>query len=132
MHSVLIVDDQPDAREMLTEFLSSCGFLVHTATDGLDAIGVALRVLPSIILMDLMMPRMDGFEATRRLKADARTNAIPVIALTAHAQTNGREVARAAGCEDLLRKPCDLDQLAEEVRKRLSQRAKSIDSRSIH
>jgi len=119
VHSVLVVDDQPDAREMLTEFLSSCGFLVHTATDGFDAIGVALRVHPSIILMDLMMPGMDGFEATRRLKADARTQAIPVIALTAHSQTNGREVARAAGCDDLLRKPCDLDQLAQEVCKRL-------------
>jgi two-component system, cell cycle response regulator DivK len=122
--SVLVVDDQPDAREMLAEYLSSCGFVVHTATDGLDAIDVALRVDPSIILMDLMMPRMDGFDATRRLKADARTKAIPVIALTAHSQTNGREMARAAGCDDLLRKPCDLDQLAEEVRKRLDLPAK--------
>jgi two-component system cell cycle response regulator DivK len=122
--SVLVVDDQRDSLDMLTEYLSSCGFLVHTAADGFEAITVAVHVLPSIVLMDLMMPRMDGWEATRRLKADARTRDIPIIAFSAHSQPNGNAVARAAGCEDLLRKPCDLDQLAEELRKRVDQHSK--------
>jgi CheY-like chemotaxis protein len=118
--SVLVVDDQADAREMLTEFLSTCGFLVHTTADGVDAISVAARVHPSIILMDLMMPRMDGCEATRRLKADPRTMAIPIIALSAHAHP---QLARAAGCDHFFRKPCDLHQLAEEMRKWVDRRA---------
>jgi CheY-like chemotaxis protein len=118
--SILVVDDQADARDMMQQLLSSCGFLVHTAIDGVDAITVAQRVLPSLILMDLMMPRMDGYEATRRLKADTRTRAIPVLAFSASALTNGRQLAQTAGCEDLLPKPCDLDRLVSEVRKRVS------------
>lgn len=116
---ILVVDDQADAREMMQQFLSSYGFVVHTATDGLDALAVAQRVAPSIILMDLMMPRMDGFEATRRLKADSSSSAIPIIAFTASAMTNGPQLARAAGFDALLPKPCDLDMLVDELRKRM-------------
>jgi CheY-like chemotaxis protein len=123
--SVLVVDDHADAREMLTVFLSSCGFLVYTAADGLDAIATAVRVRPSVILMDLMMPRMDGCEATRRLKADPLTNAIPIIALSAHSQPAGTIMARAAGCDDVLRKPCDLDRLADQIRRRIDARRSS-------
>jgi two-component system, cell cycle response regulator DivK len=112
--SVLVVDDQRDAREMLTEYLTQCGYVVHTAVDGLDAIDVALHVHPSIILMDLMMPRLDGWEATRRLKADVRTEAIPILALTAAADSDcGAELA---GCHSVLPKPCDLERLAETMR----------------
>src|SRR4051812_31145378 len=71
--SVLVVDDDRDAREMLSEYLSFCGFVVHRAQDGSEAVEVAVRVRPRVVLMDLMMPRMDGWEATRRLKTDDRT-----------------------------------------------------------
>jgi two-component system cell cycle response regulator DivK len=130
--SVLVVDDYRDARDMLAEYLSSRGFVVHTAADGLEAINVAVHFLPSIILMDVMMPRMDGWEATRRLKADARTRDIPIIALSAHPQPDGKAVARAVGCEDLWSKPFDLDRLAYEMRECLERRSRSVDSRSIH
>ena len=114
--SVLVVEDQRDAREMLTEYLAFCGFVTHGAADGLEAIDVAVRIHPPIILMDLMMPRMDGWEATRRLKADARTRDITIIALSAQSQTDEQHVARQAGCDDFIPKPCDLAHLEKVLR----------------
>jgi CheY-like chemotaxis protein len=111
--SVLIVDDNRDTREMLMEYLSNCGFIVDTAADGFEAIDSAVHFHPSAILMDLMMPRMDGWEATCHLKADARTRDIPIIVMTANVQPDGRQVARAAGCVGLISKPCNLEHLTE-------------------
>ena len=98
---------------MLTEYLSYRGFVVETAADGFEAIDAAVRFRPAIILMDLMMPRMDGWEATHQLKADARTRDIPIIALSAHSQTDGDRRARAAGCAAFISKPCNLDHLVD-------------------
>ncbi len=114
--SVLIVEDQQDARDMLFEYLAFCGFVVHKAQDGLEALDLAFCVRPRLILMDLMMPRMDGWEATRRLKADDRTKGITIIAVSAYALTDERQMARQAGCDDFIPKPYDLEVLADVVR----------------
>jgi two-component system cell cycle response regulator DivK len=82
---VLLVDDYPDAREMYSEYLEFSGFDVVEAGNGMEALQRAVDTAPDIILMDLSLPVMDGWEATRRLKADQRTRAIPVVALTGHA-----------------------------------------------
>lgn len=102
---------------MLTEYLEFRGFVVHEASDGREALDVAVRERPRVILMDLMMPRMDGWEATRRLKADDRTKHSSVIAVSAHSQIDERNTARQAGCDDFIPKPYDLEVLAEVVRK---------------
>ncbi len=117
--AVLVVDDQPDAREMLAEYLSFCGFTVQQAADGIEAIDAAVRVHPAVILMDLMMPRLDGWQATRRLKADERTKNIPVIAVSALADEQQR--ARQAGCDEFIPKPVDLESLVGFVRVVLSE-----------
>lgn len=118
--SILVVDDQRDGRDMLTDYLTQCGYEVHTAVDGLDAIDAALRIRPSLILMDLMMPRMDGWEAIRRLKTDQRTQGIPIVALTASSDSRRACGADVVGCEGVLPKPCDLDRIAEAVRRWLA------------
>lgn len=119
---MLIVDDQRDAREMLAEYLAFCGFTVQQARDGFEAIETAVRVHPGLILMDLMMPRLDGWEATRRLKSDARTKDIPVVAVSAHALVDEQQRARQAGCDEFMPKPVDLESLAGFVRVILSGR----------
>lgn len=100
---------------MMTLFLGFCGYVVHAAVDGVEAIDMALRVHPRIILMDLMMPRMDGWEATRQLKADARTRDITIIALSA-GSLGADHIARHAGCDAFISKPCDLDHLGAMLR----------------
>src|SRR3982751_3699131 len=80
---IVVVDDDPDARAMLSEYLAFCGFAVHQAQDGREAIDVAERVRPAVMLMDLMMPRMDGWEAARRLKTAAQTREITIVAVSA-------------------------------------------------
>jgi len=110
--TILVVDDQVDAREMIAEFLSLSGFTVRQAEDGFQAIEAASRYRPGVILMDLMMPRMDGWEATRRLKADARTADIPIAAVSACMHEQDQQLAREVGCEVAFPKPVDLDQLA--------------------
>ena len=113
--SVLVVEDQRDAREMLAEYLAFCGFVVHTARDGLEALDVAVRVRPAVVLMDLMMPRMDGWEATRRLKADERTKEAIVVAVSAHSRCDEQQMARHAGCNAFVAKPYDLDILVKKI-----------------
>jgi two-component system cell cycle response regulator DivK len=111
--SILVVDDSQDAREMLTEYLSFGGFEVAVAQDGKKAIDIAHRIRPDLILMDLSMPVLDGWEATRQLKADPHTKHIMIIAVTAHAFHHEQESARAAGCDAVIAKPYDLMALAE-------------------
>jgi two-component system cell cycle response regulator DivK len=110
---VLVVDDSPDGREMLVEYLAFRRFQVAEARNGAEAIDVARRVRPSIILMDLSMPGMDGWEATRRLKADPLTQSAVIVAVTAHAFPREQEAARAAGCDIVIAKPFDLTVLAD-------------------
>ena len=117
---VLLVDDYPDAREMYAEYLDFSGFDVVEAENGMEALQRALETEPDIILMDLSLPVMDGWEATRRLKADRRTRAIPVVALTGHAMAGHSKGALEAGCDSFVAKPCLPDQLVAEIRKMLS------------
>src|SRR5213082_3933027 len=103
---VLLVDDYPDAREMYAEYLEFSGFDIVQAGNGVEAIERALDSHPDVILMDLSLPVMDGWEATRRLKADERTENIPVVALTGHALAGISEGAKKAGCDAFVTKPC--------------------------
>ena len=116
---VLLVDDYPDAREMYTEYLEFCGFEVVEAGNGMEALERAADAAPDIILMDLSLPVMDGWEATRRLKADGRTKSIPVIALTGHALQGHSKGALDAGCDAFVAKPCLPDQLVLEIKRML-------------
>jgi two-component system cell cycle response regulator DivK len=116
---VLVVDDFADNREMYSEYLSFSGYEVIEAKNGREAIDAAYERLPDIIIMDLSLPVMDGWEATRRLKADERTRKIPVVALTGHALAGHSKGAREAGCDSFLAKPCLPDQLVAEIRRML-------------
>lgn len=119
---VLVVEDYPDAREMYAEYLRFSGFRVEEARNGIEAIDMAAALLPDIILMDLALPTMDGWEATRRLKTDDRTRKIPVLALTGHALAGHAESARLAGCDAFVTKPCLPDALVAEIRRMLGAR----------
>jgi len=114
---VLLVDDYPDAREMYAEYLEFSGFEVVEAENGMEALQRAVETSPDIILMDLSLPVMDGWEATRRLKADKRTAPIPVVALTGHALAGISEGAKKAGCDAFVTKPCLPEDLVREIRR---------------
>jgi CheY-like chemotaxis protein len=120
---VLLVDDYPDAREMYSEYLQFSGFDVVEAANGMEALQKAADTRPDIILMDLSLPVMDGWEATRRLKADKRTAAIPVVALTGHALAGISEGAKKAGCDAFVTKPCLPEDLVKEIRRVLDEGA---------
>jgi two-component system, cell cycle response regulator DivK len=117
---VLVVDDFQDNREMYAEYLAFAGFRVTQASNGKEALEQAFANPPDIIIMDLSLPVMDGWEATRRLKADRRTSAIPVVALTGHAMQGHSKGAMEAGCDSFVAKPCLPDQLVAEIRRMLS------------
>jgi CheY-like chemotaxis protein len=119
---VLVVDDYDDAREMYAESLLVSGFRVIEAADGEQAVALACSRCPDVILMDLSLPGVDGWEATRRLKADARTQHIPVVALTGHALSSALEAAREAGCDRFVVKPALPDVVIEEVRRAISKK----------
>ncbi|MBJ6765423.1 response regulator [Corallococcus sp. H22C18031201] len=121
---VLVVDDYEDAREMYAEYLEYSGFRVAEAKNGQEALDKAFELLPDVILMDLSLPIIDGWEATRRLKQDTRTQTIPVVALTGHAMTGQSDEARGAGCDAFVTKPCLPDALVDEVRRVLATRAR--------
>ncbi|PYR32819.1 MAG: response regulator [Acidobacteria bacterium] len=128
---VLVVDDYPDAREMYSEYLEFSGFDVIQAVNGIEALQRAVDAAPDIILMDLSLPVMDGWEATRRLKEDARTNRIPVVALTGHALEGISEGAAKAGCDAFVTKPCLPEDLVKEIRKILDRAPQSTPARKI-
>jgi CheY-like chemotaxis protein len=114
---VLLVDDYPDAREMYGEYLEYSGYDVIEAANGIEALQRAVDDKPDIILMDLSLPVMDGWEATRRLKADERTAGIPVVALTGHALAGISDGARQAGCDSFVTKPCLPEDLVLEIKR---------------
>src|ERR1043165_9717471 len=122
---VLLVDDYPDAREMYTEYLEFSGFEVVEAENGMEALQRAVDATPDIILVDLSLPVMDGWEATRRLKAQKGAASIPVVALTGHALAGISEGAKRAGCDAFVTKPCLPEDLVKEIRKVLDQHAAS-------
>jgi two-component system, cell cycle response regulator DivK len=123
---VLVVDDNPGLRQLWSVWLSLWNFRVVEATDGREAIETAVRERPALVLMDLAMPRLDGFAATRQLKQHAVTAGIPVLALTAHTSIEDRRRASEAGCAAFLGKPCDPDLLLHEVRRLLGRFASTI------
>jgi two-component system, cell cycle response regulator DivK len=112
---VLIVDDFEDARTVLGFYLQLSGYEPLEAASGEEALPQAYDGKPDIILMDLQLPGIDGWEAARRLKSDARTRHIPIIALTAHALQSARDRARDAGCEGFLSKPCSPPDVVAEI-----------------
>jgi two-component system cell cycle response regulator DivK len=118
--SVLLVEDNEDNRTIYTTILRHCGHEVAEAANGEEGIRLARELRPAVILMDVAMPGIDGWEATRRLKADPETAHIPVIALTAHAMAEDRQRAVQAGCESYLAKPIEPRRVVEEVEKLLA------------
>ena len=116
---VLVVDDFDDAREMYAEYLEFAGFQVDTACNGVEAVAKAQEGTPDIILMDLSLPVMDGWEATRRIKQDTRTQNIPVMALSGHVFAGNAEQAKDAGADDFVAKPCLPQDLESKIRNML-------------
>lgn len=115
MSTILIVEDNEMNRDMLSRRLTRRGYDVLIATDGQMGLDVARASVPDLILMDMSLPLVDGWEATRQLKDDARVRHIPVIALTAHAMANDRDKALDAGCEDYDTKPIELPRLLGKI-----------------
>ena len=115
MVSILIVEDNDLSRDMLSRRLRRRGFTVLTAPDAEVGMEIAHRDKPSIILMDMSLPKIDGWEATRLLKASDATRTIPIIALTAHAMAGDRESALEAGCDDYDTKPVELPRLLGKI-----------------
>jgi two-component system cell cycle response regulator DivK len=125
---VLVVEDYQDAREMYAAYLQFSGFEVAEAGNGIEAIEKTRELLPDIVLMDLALPRMDGWEATRRLKNDELTKHIPIVALTGHALAGHAEGAREAGCDAFVTKPCLPDALVAEIKRLLDQHRRKSEN----
>jgi len=120
MAKVLLVEDNEMNRDMLSRRLQRKGYEVVFAQDGAAAVTAAGSEKPALILMDMSLPVLDGWEATRRIKADAATRDIPIIALTAHAMSGDREKVIEAGCEDYDTKPVDFPRLLEKMQRLLA------------
>jgi two-component system cell cycle response regulator DivK len=116
---ILVIEDQEDNRQILRDLLTSADFGVIEAEDGEAGLAAAAAHRPDLILMDIQLPILDGYEATRRLKADAQLRAIPVIAVTSHALAGDADKARAAGCDAHISKPYSPRQLLAKVREYL-------------
>lgn len=115
MARILVVEDNDMNRDMLSRRLSRKGFDIITAVDGQQGISLAIDENPDLILMDMSLPVMDGWEATRLLKAREQTRDIPIIGLSAHAMSGDKEKALNAGCDDYEIKPIDFDRLLEKI-----------------
>jgi len=123
MTRILYVEDNEDNVYMLSQRLKRQGFEIAIAGNGLEAIEMCRALRPDLILMDLSLPVLDGWETARRLKSAAETRAVPIIALSAHAMTEDRERAIAAGCDDYDTKPVDLPRLLQKIRSLLPKAA---------
>ena len=119
MPKILLVEDNEMNRDMLSRRLERRGFSIVMAFDGDQGVRLALSEKPDIILMDMSLPIMDGWEATRQLKGNPATRGIPIIALTAHAMSSDEQKAREAGCDDFDTKPIDLPRLLSKIEARL-------------
>lgn len=113
---ILIVDDNEDSRDLVAKVLKQWDYLIVQAVDGEEALAKVASEKPDLILMDRSLPKMDGLEVAKRLKSNAATNKIPIVALTAHAMRGDREKALAAGCEGYIPKPINVRTLAEQIR----------------
>lgn len=126
---ILVVDDFEDNRAMYAEYLKHAGYRVIEAADGKEAVARTTELQPHVVVMDLSLPVMDGWEATRVLKSDPRTRAIPIIALTGHALAGHSQGATEAGCDAFLAKPCLPRTLLEKIGSILAARATRTDKR---
>jgi two-component system cell cycle response regulator DivK len=124
MPTIMVVEDNEPSRDVLSRRLERRGYRVLLAVDGPQAVSVAHAAKPDLILMDLGLPGIDGFEATTRLKADAATRHIPIIVLSAHAMTNDRDKALAAGGDDFDTKPVRFQQLLGKIESLLTKAPK--------
>ena len=120
MVKILLVEDNEMNRDMLSRRLERKGYSVAIAVDGQQGVEMAQADPPALILMDMSLPVLDGWEATRRLKADERTKLIPIIALTAHAMQGDEQKAKEAGCDDYDVKPVELSRLLEKIQTQLN------------
>ena len=120
MSKILLVEDNEMNRDMLSRRLERKGYTVAMAVDGQQGVAMAAADPPALILMDMSLPVLDGWEATRRLKSDERTRHIPVIALTAHAMAGDEERATQAGCDDYDTKPIEFPRLLEKIERLLA------------
>ena len=120
---VLLVEDNEANADMLSRRLARHGYEVVLATDGLQAVEQAVAGRPDLILMDISLPKIDGWEATRRIKAETATAAVPIVALTAHAMVADRQKCLDAGCDELETKPIDLKRLLEKMQTLLAVRS---------
>ena len=128
---VLLVEDYKDTREMYAEYLRFSGYRVEEAEDGFEAIAKALQFAPDIILMDLALPRMDGWEATRELKRSPATRGIPVVAITGHALKSHETRAMEAGCDSFMAKPCAPDCVVNEIQRLLDEPERLVERGSL-
>jgi two-component system cell cycle response regulator DivK len=122
MTRLLLVEDSEPNRDLITRYLGLFGFEIITATDGLQAIEMAHTQTFELILMDMSLADLDGWEVTRRLKADPKVRHVPVIALTAHAMVGDREKALAAGCDEYETKPVNFQSLIDKIHSLLPQK----------
>ena len=125
MTRILCVEDNDDNLHMLQRRLTRAGFEVTVAMDGLEGVATAISAPPDLIVMDLNLPTLDGWEATRRLKSRPETKQIPIIALSAHAMEEHRQKALVAGCDDFETKPVNFEVLIEKIRAILARSAAS-------
>jgi two-component system, cell cycle response regulator DivK len=125
MSKILVVEDNELNRDMLSRRLQRRGYEVVTAVDGQEGVALAQSEAPDLILMDMSLPVLDGWEATRRLKAAPETKSIPIIALTAHAMSGDRDQALEAGCDDYDAKPIDMPRLLAKIEALLGKQATS-------
>ena len=122
MPKILLVEDNEMNRDMLSRRLVRSGYEVVLAVDGAQGVAMAASEAPDLVLMDMSLPVLDGWEATRRLKADPATRGLPVIALTAHAMSGDEEKAREAGCDDFDTKPVEYTRLVAKIEGLLQKR----------
>jgi len=120
MPKLLLVEDNELNRDMLSRRLQRRGYEILIAVDGEEGVTVAENAVPDLILMDMSLPKIDGWEATRRIKSNPSTSRIPIVALTAHAMAGDREQALAAGCDDYDTKPIELDRLLAKIEAQLA------------
>ena len=123
MAKILLVEDNEMNRDMLSRRLVKRGYEVLIAVEGEQGVALARTGSPDLVLMDMSLPVLDGWEATRRLKSDPATRSIPIIALTAHAMAGDREKAREAGCDDFDTKPVELPRLLSKIEGLLQKRS---------
>ena len=116
---ILVVEDQEDNRQIIRDMLSATDYQITEAENGEEALAAVAKQRPDLILMDIQMPIMDGYEATRRIKADAGLRSVPIIAITSYALSGDEQKARAAGCDDYVPKPYSPRQLLAKIRQYL-------------